>query len=375
VVELSWDQVAAWRMRRHGLVERAPASALLEVAGRIAGLHAQVMSSAGLAASARLEGLSPGAVDRLLWDERALVKTWAVRGTLHLLPATDYPQWQAALSTYQHYLKGAWFRAFGVDREELERLLAAIAEALDGEPLTREELAVAVAKLTGSDDLGNKLRESWGAMLKPASFRGHLVFAPSDGQQVRFTRPDRWLGPWKPEDPEEAVAAVARRFLAVSGPATREGYGRWWAISPAAAQRLFQRLGDAATQVDLEGARAWVLTEHLEELAQATPPRCVRLLPAFDQYVVAASQHAEELMPGPFRERVWRPQGWLSPVLLVDGRMEGVWRHERKGDRLTVTVEPFTDLPAWVRRAAADEAERLAAFLGGGLDLRWSTGG
>ena len=41
----------------------------------------------------------------------------------------------------------------------------------------------------------------------------------------------------------------------------------------------------------------------------------VRLLPAFDQYVICATLQAERLMPGPFKDRVYRPQGWLSPVL------------------------------------------------------------
>ena len=99
----------------------------------------------------------------------------------------------------------------------------------------------------------------------------------------------------------------------------------------------------------------------------------VRLLPAFDQYVVTATRQAEHLLPGPFKARVYRPQGWLSPVLLVGGRMEGVWRQEVKGGRVQVTIEPFAGPPpAWARRAAEAEAERLAAFAGGQLELRWA---
>ena len=99
----------------------------------------------------------------------------------------------------------------------------------------------------------------------------------------------------------------------------------------------------------------------------------VRLLPAFDQYVVTATRQAERLMPGPYKARVYRPQGWLSPVLLVGGRMEGVWRQEVTGRRVRVTVEPFTgSLPARARRDAEAEAERLAALAGGQLELTWA---
>src|SRR5215218_9643759 len=375
VARLGWAQVAAWRAARHHLDERAPAGAILEVAARIAGVHAQVLSSAELTLWARVEGLALDAVRHALWDERSLVKTWAMRGTLHLLPAAEFPLWQAALSTRRPWEARSWQRGFGVKLAELERLNAAVAEALDGRLLTREQLATEVARLTGSEALGGKLRESWGALLKPAAALGLLCFAPNQGQQVRFTRPDSWLGGWTGHDPEAAMDAVTCRFLAASGPVTREDFARWWGIpSPARAARLLERLGEEVARVDVEGTAAYALAADLAGLAAAGPggPRTVRLLPAFDQYVVTATRQAERLMPGPFKARVYRPQGWLSPVLLVGGRMEGVWRHEARGRRLVVTIEPFAGPPARVRRAAEAEAERLAAFSGAELELRWA---
>jgi hypothetical protein len=380
VVRLGWDQVTAWRVARHHLDERVPATAMLEVVSGLCGLHAQVMSSAELTLLARVEGLAPGTVKRALWDERSLVKTWAMRGTLHLLVSAEYPLWQAARSTRRPWESGAWQRGFGVTLAELERLNDAVAKALDGRLLTREELAARVGELTGNAALGDHLRGSWGSMLKPAAALGLLCFAPGKGQQVRFTRPDTWLGGWAPRDPEAAVDEVTRRFLAVSGPVTREDFARWWGIpSPAQGRKQLERLGDEVTQVEVDGAAAYALTAHLPGLAaaggrgRAGGSRTVRLLPAFDQYVVTATVHAEHLLPGPFKARVYRPQGWLSPVLLVGGRMEGVWRQETKGRRVQVTIEPFAgQLPAWARRAAEAEAERLAAFAGGQLELRWA---
>jgi hypothetical protein len=372
---LGWAQVMAWRAARHHLDERVPAKATLDVVAEIAGLHAQVMSSAELTLAARVEGLGPDDVRRALWEERSLVKTWAMRGTLHLLPAAELPLWQAALSTRRNWETGAWQRAFA-SRQELERLNDAVAQALDGRLLTREELAARVGELTGSEELADKLRESWGALLKPAAALGRLCFAPNQGQQVRFTRPDTWLGGWADHDPEEAMAEVTRRFLAASGPVTREDFARWWGIpSPARGGRLLEGLGEQVARVEVEGTAAYVLAADLPGLAEAGGSRAVRLLPAFDQYVVTATLQAEHLMPGPFKARVYRPQGWLSPVLLVGGRMDGTWRQETKGRRLLVTIEPFTGPPpAWARRAAEAEAERLAAFTGGELELRWADG-
>lgn len=95
-------------------------------------------------------------------------------------------------------------------------------------------------------------------------------------------------------------------------------------------------------------------------------------MPAFDHYVAAAPREQGAVLPRALKGRVYRPQGWLSPVLLVDGRMEGVWRHERNGERLAVRIEPFREQPGWVRRAAEEEAERLARFVGGELEVGWS---
>ena len=87
-------------MRRHRLVDRARPPGLLRVVSEIGGLHAQLMSSAELTLWARVEGLRRGAVENALWTRRSLVKLWAQRGTLHLLPASELGMWLAALGTY-----------------------------------------------------------------------------------------------------------------------------------------------------------------------------------------------------------------------------------------------------------------------------------
>ncbi|HZC14994.1 MAG TPA: winged helix DNA-binding domain-containing protein [Thermoleophilaceae bacterium] len=374
VATLSWRQALAWRMRRHRLVERAPAGEMLDVAGQICGLHAQVMSSAELTLWARVDGMTPDAVQDALWRERSLVKLWAMRGTLHLLPSTEIGMWLAALGTYEHYLKPVWLRAFGITRKELERLITTIGKALDSELLTREELGAEVARLSRSKTIAERIQGSWGAYLKPASFRGLLCFAPGEGQRVRFTTPANWLPGGVPEvDPDEALREVTRRYLGAFAPATREDLGRWWAVSPAQARRMLEGLGDEAVEVDVDGGPCWMLAEHVTEAAGARkPPNIARLLPGFDQWAIGASRTAPAQLDPGHKARVYRPQGWISPVLLVNGRMDGVWRHERKGARLIVEIEPFGKLPAWARKQAGAEAGRLAEHLGADLEVTWS---
>ena len=358
-MKLGWDEARALRLARHHLHERASRGGELRVAGRICGLHAQLLSSAALSLWARVEGATLDGFQRALWRERRLVKSWAMRGTLHLLPARDLPVFLGALATYDRYLTQRWVKYFGISREEIELVIEAIGQSLRGRALTRDELADAVVERTGSKKLGAVLRQSWGVLLKPAAYRGQLCFAEGEGARVRFTHP----GPVRRLDPQKALAELARRYLAAYGPATRDDFARWWGgISGRQAERLIESLD--VEQIDLQGSRAYLLARD----ARPVPAlRSVRLLPAFDPYVIGAPRSGG-LFPEAQRGRIYRPQGWISPVLLVDGHVDGVWRHERKNGRIEVRIEPFARQPPRVREAAAEEAERLAAFLQGRLD-------
>jgi uncharacterized protein YcaQ len=374
MTDLTWDAVLAWRLERQHLASRAPRAAALDVVSDIAGLHAQVASCAELTLWARVDGLEAGEVSDLLWERRELVKTWAMRGTLHLLVAAELPRYVGALARLRprHHVP-AWLRYHGLEREQAEAMLAAIVDALRGAELTREELAAAVAERTGEPALAERLKGGFGDLLKPAAFTGDLCFAPSDGQRVRFTRPADWLGGWEAVDGEDAARAVVRTYLRAYAPAPREQFQRWFGMtSPAEAGRWLEALGDDVVEVDLEGSKGWMLAADAAAVARAEPAGTVRLLGGFDHYVVAAPRDAEAVLPAAQRERVYRPQGWLSPVLLVDGRIEGVWSHERKDSVVAVTVEPFGRASSAVKAGVEAEAQRLAGFLGGEPHVAWT---
>ena len=243
---LNWPAVMAWRVQRHGLGRRLAAERWKEVVRRVCGLHAQVASSADLTLWARVEDLTRHELDTALWSERTLVRTWAMRGTLHLLDAGELGLWAGAQGALKpRYESASWRKAFGMSSDEAVRVLNAIAAALAGEPLTRDELADAVTALLGDKRLGESVRGSFGTMPKLAAFRGDVCFAEPRGRQVRFTRPDLWLARFELAEPREAMAEVVRRYLTVNGPATREAFARWFGM-PSAAQagREIKRLGE-----------------------------------------------------------------------------------------------------------------------------------
>lgn len=365
MTKLSWDQVLAFRVERQFLTERAPAGSLFEVASALCGVRAQLPSTAELTLLARVEGLEQGEVTQALEEDRTLVKTW-IRNTLHVVPADDLALYVAVLHPRPQGPSDAWLRMRGVTRKQYDAILESVPCALDGRPRTREQLADRMAQLAGPD-VREAVLFSWGGVLKQSARRGDLCFGPPRGRNVTFVRPDRWLRRTLRADPDEAGRELVRRFLAAYGPVSSVDFGRW-IEDPTRAKALLRASADELTEVEIEGRRAWALTGDLEVLAGGRRPRGVRLLPAFDQYVTGPRPR-EAFVPPECIPRVYGQQGQVAPVLLVDGRAAGTWSHERRDGAIRVDVAQFGPLRPRVRKALADEVERLAAFLGGSPEL------
>lgn len=369
--ELTWDQVLGWRVGRHQLA--APDGDPVEVVAALAGVQAQVAASAHQVLAARCGTPADVDLDRLLWSDRAVVKTWAMRGTLHLLPADEWRTWVAVLRTREWRITPGWVRYHGITEAELDAVTAAIPEALAGDPLTRDELADRVAAITGHGHLGEQLRSGWAAVFKPAANRGLLCQGPPQDGNITFTDPARWLGldgTGVDVDADAAMATVLARFLDAHGPATREDLARWLGVTPKAARLVLAAHADQLTEVAVEGHAAWMTPEGATAAAEAGPAAGVYLLPGFDPYVLAPISHRAQTIPDGFVDQVSRTAGWISPVLLVDGRIAGTWEPERTGTTTTVTVTPFARLPAEVVKAAGEHLEdRYAGVFGGALEL------
>jgi hypothetical protein len=374
-LEVDPAKVHAWRVERQ-LLGRSRADAPEEVARTLVGVQAQVTSSAALAIalrSRRGRGKAPAleATTRALLDRR-LVRSWAMRGTLHLFAAEDVPTIAAALQGKENWRRPAWLRWFGVTEPEMERLIDTIGEILDdARPRTRAELADQVGARLGPKQ-GQLLRGSWGSALKVASDRHYLVQSAEDDAGVRFVRASRWIKAWRDVDQESALATLIERYLAAYGPATLKELLRWWGVAVVAVMKpVIAALGDRLTEVAVDGTRAYVRTEDVEAIESTRPTTGeVHLVGGFDPFIVGAGLR-EQLIPPKHLQRVSRTAGWISPVVLVDGVAAGVWDSARSGDRLTLTVDGFGRLSATVRKQVAVAAERVAGAQGASLDLRY----
>jgi hypothetical protein len=357
----SWPQVCGWRLTRQHVT--APADDAVQVASRLCGVQTQVTSSAQFTVGLR-SPTTAADLDAALWTERTLVRTWAMRGTLHWLPAAEYGLWVAALTSRAWRITPAWERYHGVTAAELDAVTAAIPEVLAGRRLTRDELARGLAAATGLSHLAEQLTSGWGAVLKPAANRGVLCFGPDRDANVTFVRPDEWLGDTGPApEPAEAMRLVLRRFLDAYGPATPADVARWFGEREPFGRRLLVRHADELAVADVDGHPGWLTPEGAAALADHPPADGVALLGGFDPYVLAPISHRDAIIPDGRLEEVSRTAGWISAVVLVGGMVAGTWTTEADGDVTVVVVNPFGPLAAIELTAIEERVAELAGHV------------
>jgi uncharacterized protein YcaQ len=359
--ELSWAQVLSFRLDRQHLTEKAPKKGLVRVIGDIGGVQAQVMSAAELQIAVRVD-CKVDDVRKALWKDRKLVKTWLMRATLHLVPATDLPIYTAAMGSYGMRNTTAWLKYLQITEPELTSVVHAIGEALDGQALTREELIARVAK-GRSERIQAALKSGWGGLLKPVARKGLLCFGPSRGQSVTFVRPQEWLGKWRDVDPDTALAELARRYLRAYGPATKNDFVRWWGQWPGVGNMAWAALAKELVPVTVEGQRADLLEANLGRITESPGDSTVQLLPPFDPYLMGHNTR-DHLFASEHRARVSRVAGWISAVVLVDGRVVATWTHQPAKKTLNVTVEPFKKLSPSTLKQVRARAQSIASALG-----------
>ena len=360
---LSWAQVSAFRLQRHHLACRAPRQSLVTVVGDMGGVQAQLMAAAQMSLWARVQDLTPQDVESALWTARTLVKAWCLRGTVHLLPAQELPVYTAAVQRSAIQATQRWMASSGVGPDQMAIMTQAIAEALSSVPLTRRQLAEQVVAMLGAQ-ARPWIEHSWGGVVKQACLQGLLCFGPNHGQEITFVRREHWLPGLADLPVAEAETALLRRYLQSYGPATLPDFAAWTGMLVSDVLPVRQRLGDEVAEVDIEGKKALLLRQDLAAI-QAMPAadQTVRLLPSFDAYLLGHRDKGH-LVDEAHYKLVYRKAGWLSPVVLVGGRVAGIWSHASRGRRLCVTVQPFAELPGAVRQQIAAEAADLGRFLG-----------
>src|SRR5436190_18581117 len=159
MISLTWKNVWTRRLARHSLLGRVPPEGLVNMVGAVCGIHAQVMPAAELSIGIRVDGVTRQDVQAALWEKRLLVKTFGIRGTIHLFPSDELPLWMAALRA-RSALDVKKQQAQGLDALQLSTIVEAIRTALDSRQLTMQQLGEEVVRQAGSW-AGETIGQAW----------------------------------------------------------------------------------------------------------------------------------------------------------------------------------------------------------------------
>jgi hypothetical protein len=326
----------------------------------LCGVQAQDTTAAALAVRARCAGLVASDVERARVEERSVVRTWLMRGTLHLVAAEDLG-WLLALLGPIFIRSSRGRRAgLGLDEEMGVRGVRALGKMLaDRGPLTRAEIRQGLA--------AQRIPTAGQAtihLIRLAALEGRLCYGPDREGQETFVLLADWIGQGAVMPTEQAPTELARRYLAAYGPATPEDFAAWSGLTLGAARDAWQPLSRQLLEVKVGGASAWMLRSRAAWLDEAFAGRpVVNLLPGFDTYWLGYRGRDLALDPR-YARRIIPGGGLLRPALLVDGRAAGTWSIKRHRNHSEVIVEPFEELTPDIQPGLEREVENLAHFLG-----------
>jgi hypothetical protein len=359
---------------RHHLAPAARAAGAVEVARDLVGLHGTDPASVFLAAAARMRRPEVAAIERAMYDDRALLRMLGMRRTMFVVPVDLAPVVQAActnaIAAAQRSLLLRLLEESGITddpkrwlEEVEETTIAALgargqalaAELAEDEPRLREQVQYAEGKSYAS-------RQSVSTrVLLVLAAQGRIARGRPRGSwisgQYRWSLMESWLPAGMREwSTEAAQAELVRRWLAAFGPGTVADL-RWW-TGLTAAQVKRALAGAGAVEVDLDGTPGLVLDRDLEPPAAAAP--WVALLPALDPTVMGWSERDWYL--GAHGPTLFDRNGNAGPTVWWDGRVVGGWASRADGE---IAVRLLEDVGAEGAAAVEAAAGGLADWLGG----------
>lgn len=307
--------IAAARLLRQGIA--GPAAPTPELAvSRLLAMQAQDYYGALWAVGLRTQGANEADVARAI-DQGRLVRTWPMRGTLHLLAAEDV-RWMMALTGARASAlnAGRLQRQYGLDAATMKRCRRIAEKTLRDGPVTRAVLYAALQK-AGIDSVDSHGINIPYQILGQLSQQALLCGGPRAGKQPTFVWLDAWLPPAEPLPREEALAALAARYFASRGPATAQDLAWWSGLTLKDVQAAIAAAGARIASQTIDGIAYWSAND---APAPDVDGRQVHLLPSFDEYLVAYKDRSLALDPA-FGRQVIGANGLFNPSLVSDGRV------------------------------------------------------
>ena len=286
-----------------------------------------------------------------------IVRSWPMRGTLHVVPADDLG-WMLALTAPRAIRSAASRRAaLGIAETDVERAREiAVASLTGGRALTRDAILASIAAGGVSTEGQRGYHILW-----YLAQTGTLVLGAAQGRQQTFTLLHEWVRAPRRLERDEALGELALRYFRGHGPATARDLARWSGLTMADVQRGLAVIGGLLAALELDGVRYHLAPE---TLAQAPAAARVHLLPGFDEYLLGygdrsaalASEHGAAVVPG--------GNGMFKPTVVADGEVVGTWRRTVAGGEVVVEPLLWTPLRGGMRGALVEAVDAYGAFLG-----------
>jgi hypothetical protein len=342
------------------LLHRPARRSVIDLVRHLTGVQAQVLSAAELAFRARTRGLTAERVDRARLLDRSIVLTWAMRGTLHLIAAEDHA-WIVPLTTETSVPTAhRRLKEEGVSVTHTEKAMSLISRMIGREgPLTRPQIAERLER-NGIPTKGQAIAH----LVWLAAAQGAICYGPDRGDEKCFVLVDEWLRKSKPGQHDDVLPELAVRYLRSHAPAGPADLAYWSGIRATDANRAWKAIASRLEEIETARGPRWRLrSSRVEE-----PQGVVRLLPAFDEYLLGWRDRDVAAL-AENRAKINRGGGWLHPSMLVDGELVATWSLTRMPTKSKLEIAPFDELAPGVKRAAALDAKDVGDFLGASVEV------
>jgi hypothetical protein len=356
-VELSRGEALALRMS--SLLLRADADRPKDVAGVVewfGAMQAQDNGSAMWSLGVRLPHLDAAAVRESLERKEAL-RTWPMRGTVHLVPPRD-ARWMLDLMGIRA-LNGSMGRraALGLDERDADRAVDVLGRALAGGGRLTRSQALATLTEAGIDRSG----QIGYHLLWYASQRGVTCIAPNVGTEQTFVLLDEWVPDPVLPGREEALGIIATRYFRSHGPTTRQDFAGWTGMTAADAKLGIAAAGEALASVRVDGTEMYLDPAVLDAPREAPG---YLALPGFDEYLLGykdrslmlADEHKQAIIPG--------NNGMFQPTVVRHGQVIGTWKRTASKTKLTVAVTPFAPVTSVDVKEIGKSLDPYGRFMG-----------
>lgn len=355
---LTTDHLISWRLQAQHLTTPGQPSAA-ETLSLLGGVQAQDTKMAKWSIGLRMQAASEATIEQAIANH-AIVRTWAMRGTLHFLVAGDV-RWLMDLlapgiiaGNQRRYRQLKLEEAdFTASHKVLQKVLSG------GKALTRAQIAEAW-EAHGLSAKGQRAPY----LLQRASFEGLICQGPQDGREPAYVFLDEWVRPAASLPRDEALARLAERYFGSHGPASLKDFAWWSGLSMGAARQGLQAARPSLVKVTLDGVELWVG----DDLQPGVPAALAHLLPPFDEYLLGYKDRSLVLDPA-HAKKVNAGGGMPKPTILLGGVVAGTWKRTVGKQRIQVTLEPFGTLEEGEVNALQQAARRFADFYGQQLEV------